>query len=82
MIRKVYTDLILRKLREDGPSWLLRRCRQYLLLQFSSPLCGPTLGTLWARLKTLGSFGEFRRLFGGAIGILTSSGGKESGEHH
>lgn len=50
MIRKVYTDLILRKLHEDGPAWLLKRCRQYLLLQLSRalhrPLCGPALGTL------------------------------------
>jgi len=50
MIRKVYSDLILRKLRESGPGWLLRRCRQYLLLQLSGalhrPLCGPALGTL------------------------------------
>lgn len=50
MIRKVYTDLIMRKLREDGPGWLLRRTRQYLLLLLSEklhrPLCGPVLGTL------------------------------------
>lgn len=50
MIRRVYTDLIMRKLREDGPAWLLRRCRQYLLLQLSTlfhrPLCGPALGTI------------------------------------
>lgn len=50
MIRKVYTDLILRKLREDGASWLFKRARQYMLLQFSErlhrPLCGPALGTL------------------------------------
>lgn len=50
MIRKVYTDLILRKLHEDGPGWLFRRARQYLLLLLSErlhkPLCGPALGTL------------------------------------
>jgi MoaA/NifB/PqqE/SkfB family radical SAM enzyme len=50
MIRKVYTDLIFRKLHEDGPAWILKRCRQYLLLQLSGllrrPLCGPALGTL------------------------------------
>ncbi|MEW6713863.1 MAG: radical SAM protein [Nitrospirota bacterium] len=50
MIRKVYSDLIRRKLREDGPSWLLKRGSQYLLLQLSRllhrPLCGPALGTL------------------------------------
>ncbi len=50
MIRKVYTDLILRKLRQDGPAWLLKRSSQYLLLQLSGllhrPLCGPALGTL------------------------------------
>ncbi len=50
MIRKVYTDLIRRKLREDGPRWLLKRSSQYLLLQLSNlfhrPLCGPALGTL------------------------------------
>ncbi len=50
MIRKVYTDLIRRKLREDGPAWLLKRSSQYLLLQLSRllhrPLCGPALGTL------------------------------------
>ena len=31
---------------------------------------------VWNRLKTLRSFGEFRRLFSGAVGILTSAGGK------
>lgn len=50
MIRKVYTDLLFRKLREDGASWLFKRVRQYLLLQLSGklhrPLCGPALGTL------------------------------------
>lgn len=50
MIRKVYTDLIRRKLTEEGPAWFLKRCRQYLLLQLSlalhRPLCGPALGTL------------------------------------
>lgn len=50
MIRKVYTDLMLRKLREDGPGWLLKRASQYFLLQLSEklhrPLCGPALGTL------------------------------------
>lgn len=50
MIRKVYSDLIRRKLREDGPGWLLQRGRQYFLLQLSRllhrPLCGPALGTL------------------------------------
>jgi MoaA/NifB/PqqE/SkfB family radical SAM enzyme len=50
MIRKVYSDVIQRKLREDGPAWLLKRGSQYLLLQLSRllhrPLCGPALGTL------------------------------------
>ena len=50
MIRKVYTDLIFRKFREDGSSWLVKRARQYLLLLLSEklhrPLCGPALGTL------------------------------------
>jgi MoaA/NifB/PqqE/SkfB family radical SAM enzyme len=50
MIRKVYTDLVCRKLREDGTSWLFKRAWQYLLLQLSShlhrPFCGPALGTL------------------------------------
>jgi len=50
MIRKVYRDLIFRKLRQEGPGWLYRRSRQYLLLQLSGllrrPLCGPALGTL------------------------------------
>jgi MoaA/NifB/PqqE/SkfB family radical SAM enzyme len=50
MIRKVYKDLILRKFHEEGASWLFKRARQYLLLQFSEklqrPLCGPALGTL------------------------------------
>lgn len=50
MIRRVYIDLILRKLREDGPAWLMKRGRQYLLIQLSRllhrPLCGPALGTL------------------------------------
>lgn len=50
MIRKVYTDLILRKIREEGASWLFKRARQYVLLHLSEklhrPLCGPALGTL------------------------------------
>lgn len=50
MIRKVYTDMALRKLRETGLSWIFKRVRQYLLLQLSErlhrPLCGPALGTL------------------------------------
>lgn len=50
MIRKVYIDLIRRKLNEAGPSWLFKRLSQYLLLQLSEvihrPLCGPVLGTL------------------------------------
>lgn len=50
MIRKVYTDLILRKLSEDGVAWLFKRIRQYLQLHLSGvlhrPLCGPALGTL------------------------------------
>lgn len=50
MIRKVYIDLILRKLREEGASWFFKRARQYLLLHLSEklhhPLCGPALGTL------------------------------------
>lgn len=50
MIRKVYTDLICRKLFEVGPGWFIKRCRQFLLLQlsgmFQRPLCGPALGTL------------------------------------
>jgi len=50
MIRKVYTDIILRKLREEGPAWLFKRTTQYMLLQLSRilhrPLCGPALGTL------------------------------------
>lgn len=50
MIRKVYTDLIISKIREDGPAWLFKRAWQYLLLQLSGtlhrPLCGPALGTL------------------------------------
>ncbi|TAN38694.1 MAG: radical SAM protein [Nitrospirae bacterium] len=50
MIRKVYTDMIQRKLGQEGPSWLFKRVRQYLLLQLSEklhrPLCGPALGTL------------------------------------
>jgi len=32
---------------------------------------------IWNRIKNLRSFGEFRRLFSGAVGILTSSGGKQ-----
>lgn len=39
-----------KKLRQDGPGWLLRRGCQYILLQLSDllhrPLCGPALGTL------------------------------------
>lgn len=50
MIRKVYQDMMKRKLREGGPSWLLKRIYQYLLLHLSGalhrPLCGPALGTL------------------------------------
>jgi len=50
MIRKVYRDLIMSKLRQEGPGWLYRRGRQYLLLHLSDllhrPLCGPALGTL------------------------------------
>ena len=50
MIRKVYRDLITSKLRQEGPGWLYRRSRQYLLLHLSGlmhrPLCGPALGTL------------------------------------
>lgn len=50
MIRKIYSDLIRRKLREDGPAWLFKRGSQYLLLQLSRllhrPLCGPALGTI------------------------------------
>lgn len=50
MIRRVYSDLIKRRLREEGPAWLLSRGGQYLLLQLSEllhrPLCGPALGTL------------------------------------
>lgn len=50
MIRKVYSDMILRKMKEQGPGWLLRRGWQYAMLQLSSlvkrPLCGPALGTL------------------------------------
>lgn len=50
MIRKVYSDLIRRKLREEGMAWLFKRSTQYLLLQLSRmlrrPLCGPALGTI------------------------------------
>jgi MoaA/NifB/PqqE/SkfB family radical SAM enzyme len=50
VIRKVYLDLMARKVRERGIGWLARRGRQYLLLHLSSllgrPLCGPVLGTL------------------------------------
>lgn len=50
MIRKIYRDFILQKLRQDGPGWLASRMRQYLLLHLSSllhrPLCGPVHGTL------------------------------------
>lgn len=50
MIRKVYRDIIISKLRQEGPGWIIRRSRQYLLLQLSElahrPLCGPALGTL------------------------------------
>jgi MoaA/NifB/PqqE/SkfB family radical SAM enzyme len=50
VIRKVYLDFIARKLKEDGPGWLVKRGRQYLLLHLSSmmhrPLCGPVHGSL------------------------------------
>ncbi|MDA8430773.1 MAG: radical SAM protein [Geobacteraceae bacterium] len=32
---------------------------------------------IWNRLKNIGSFGEFRRLFSGALGILVSAGTQE-----
>lgn len=42
--------MVLRKIKEQGPGWLLRRGWQYAMLQLSSlvkrPLCGPALGTL------------------------------------
>jgi MoaA/NifB/PqqE/SkfB family radical SAM enzyme len=50
MIRKIYKDFLFRKLKEDGPGWLLKRGRQYVLLHLSSllhrPLCGPVHGSL------------------------------------
>lgn len=50
MIRKVYRDFLVRKVRQEGPGWLVRRGRQYVLLHLSSllerPLCGPVHGTL------------------------------------
>lgn len=50
MIRKVYRDFLVRKLKEDGLGWLARRGRQYILLHLSSllrrPLCGPVHGTI------------------------------------
>lgn len=50
MIRKTYKDFMLRKLREDGPGWLVSRGRQYILQHLSSlvrrPLSGPIHGSL------------------------------------
>ncbi len=50
MIRKDYRELIAGKFSEEGPGWLFRRVRQYLLLNLSSvmqrSMCGPALGTL------------------------------------
>lgn len=50
VIRKIYRDFIIQKLRQDGPGWLARRMRQYLLLHLSPllgrPLCGPVHGTI------------------------------------
>lgn len=50
MIRKIYKDFIIRKLKEDGPGWLVSRGSQYVLQHLSSlmrrPLCGPIHGSL------------------------------------
>jgi MoaA/NifB/PqqE/SkfB family radical SAM enzyme len=50
VIRKVYWDMIRRKVKEQGAGWLVRRGRQYVLLHLSPlvkrALCGPALGTL------------------------------------
>jgi len=50
LIRKVYRDFLLDRLRHGGIGWVGRRALQYLLLHLSAlthrPLCGPALGTL------------------------------------
>ncbi len=50
MIRKVYKDFIISKMKEDGAGWLAKRAGQYILLHLSSllhkPLCGPIQGSL------------------------------------
>lgn len=50
MIRKVYRDFLLAKLKQEGVGWLARRARQYLLLHLAPlagrVLCGPVHGSL------------------------------------
>jgi len=50
VIRKIYRDFIVNKLKQEGVGWLAKRGRQYVLLHLSSlmrrPLCGPVHGTL------------------------------------
>jgi MoaA/NifB/PqqE/SkfB family radical SAM enzyme len=50
MIRKIYKDFLIRKVKEFGPGWLASRARQYALLHLSAlvrrPLCGPIHGSL------------------------------------
>ncbi|AJE02495.1 radical SAM protein [Geobacter pickeringii] len=50
MIRKVYHDFLLAKLKQEGVGWLARRARQYLLMHLSPlagrALCGPVHGSL------------------------------------
>jgi MoaA/NifB/PqqE/SkfB family radical SAM enzyme len=50
MIRKIYKDFIVRKIKEEGAGWLVKRAGQYMLLHLSSllgkPLCGPVHGSI------------------------------------
>lgn len=55
MIRKVYLDFIKDKVAKKDLKWLIKRARQYFLIQISyrlrRPLCGPVLGTLFTTYK-------------------------------
>lgn len=55
MFRKIYFDLIRKRIAQKDLGWLFRRCLQYLLIQSSfalgRPLCGPILGTLITNYK-------------------------------
>jgi MoaA/NifB/PqqE/SkfB family radical SAM enzyme len=50
VIRKIYRDFIIQRLRQEGVGWLARRANQYLRLHLAPhlgrPLCGPIHGTI------------------------------------